>query len=104
MRIKQIDNNLLKRIHINRHTMNRNKKQGLDDPPIGIEISGQQKQYASRVWILGPSEVIHSQHKPLKCGAKCWIETHSPVEIVVMHSPSSKSPSSDEAESEQPQV
>jgi hypothetical protein len=30
---------------------------------------------------MGPSEVIYSPDKPLSCGAKVWVETHSEVLI-----------------------
>jgi len=87
MRIKSIANDNIKRIHINRHTMAKNKKLGLNNPPIGIETSGRKKEYASKVWILGPSAVVHSEDKPLSCGARCWIETRSPLEFVTEHPP-----------------
>jgi len=35
--------------------------------------------YAHEVEILGPSKVIYSPDKPLSCGARLWIETHSEV-------------------------
>ena len=74
MRVKEIHNRNLKRIHINRHTMNKNRKHGLDDPPIGIEQSGQPKVYAQRVWILGPC-------------AKVWIETKAPIDYITHPEP-----------------
>ena len=35
--------------------------------------------YAHEVDILGPSKVVYSPDKPLSCGARLWIETHSEV-------------------------
>ena len=87
MRVKEIHNRNLKRIHINRHTMNKNRKHGLDDPPIGIEQSGQPKMYASRVWILGPCAINYNEGKPLKCWAKVWIETKAPIDYITHPEP-----------------
>jgi hypothetical protein len=39
-------------------------------------------QYAHRVAIHGPSEVVYSPDKPLSCGARVWIETQNFVEIL----------------------
>tara|TARA_Y100001951_G_C11250245_1_gene245900 strand:+ start:170 stop:397 length:228 start_codon:yes stop_codon:yes gene_type:complete len=69
--------NRLKRIHVNRHTLAHNKKHKENNPPIGIEESGYHKRYAHSVTILGPSTVIHNEERPLKCGARVWIETRA---------------------------
>jgi hypothetical protein len=34
------------------------------------------------VAIEGPSEVIYSPDKPLRCGAHVWIETEGEVQVV----------------------
>ena len=87
MAFEVIDDKLLvkntkrKRIHINRHVMARNKKQQEDRPAIGVEILGMQKVYGHSVSILGPSRVIHAEDKPLKCGARAWVETTAPVVV-----------------------
>jgi len=71
--------NRLKRIHVNRHTLASNKKHGVSDPAIGVEESGCEKRYGSRIDILYDgvvvASVIHRENRPLKCGARCWIET-----------------------------
>ena len=71
--------NRLKRIHVNRHTLASNKKHGVSDPAIGVEESGCEKRYGSRIDILYEgvvvASVIHRENRPLKCGARCWIET-----------------------------
>ena len=71
--------NRLKRIHVNRHTLASNKKHGVSDPAIGVEESGCKKRYGSRIDILYEgvvvASVIHRENRPLKCGARCWIET-----------------------------
>ena len=38
--------------------------------------------YAHEVNITGPAKVVYSPDKPLSCGARVWIETNDPVEIV----------------------
>lgn len=78
--------NRLKRVHVNRHTLASNKKHGLSDPAIGVEESGTKKRYGSRVDILHEgvvvASVIHREDHPLRCGARCWIETRASVRIV----------------------
>lgn len=71
---------MLKRIHINQHVIRANAKNGTNDPVISVKTSIG-NEYAHEVRIPGPSKVIYSPNKPLSCGAKVWIETHSPVEL-----------------------
>ena len=77
--------NRLKRVYVNRHTLAKNKKKGRSDPAIGIEESGQEKRYGSRVDILQNgvvvASVIHREDRPLKCGARCWVETRADVRV-----------------------
>lgn len=83
MKVKLINNDNLKRIHVNRHTMTRNWKQKVFKEAIGVEYyeaGKKQKAYAHDVRVIGPTRIIQSQ-KPLSCGAKCWIETHANVEL-----------------------
>jgi len=67
-------------IHINQHKVKRNRKTGETDPVITVK-SYKENTYCSEVKILGPSKVIYSPDKPLSCGAHCWVETESDVEI-----------------------
>lgn len=69
---------MIKRIHINQHIIRANKKNGTDDPPITIK-EGKRNWKANSVHILGPSVLIYDSEHPLKCGAKCWIETKSNI-------------------------
>jgi hypothetical protein len=71
----------LKRVHINKHILQRNIKRGEEAPAIGVEVSGEPKRYGHRVLIAGPSTVVHNQQHPLKCGARCWVETRASVVI-----------------------
>ena len=74
--------NKLKRIHINRQTIARNKKKGENEPIIGVEESGVPKVYGHHVYIDGPSTIMYRKDKPLKCGATVWIETRAPVAVI----------------------
>ena len=69
-----------KRIHINTHKIKANKKNGTNDPVITVKTS-KENIYGSDVMILGESRVVYSPNKPLSCGARVWIETHSEVII-----------------------
>lgn len=69
----------LKRIHVNRHVIQKNHKLDQHEPPVGIEESGSPKVYAHEVYIDGPSTVVYNARKPLKCGARVWIETRAEV-------------------------
>jgi hypothetical protein len=76
----------LKRIHVNRNTLASNKKHGNNNPVVGVEERGQPKRYGHRVNIMHDGQVvasvIHTEEKPLKCGARCWIETKNEVQIM----------------------
>ena len=61
------------RIHINRHKIRSNAKNGESVPVITVKTY-RSNEYASNVRINGPSEVVYSPDKPLSCGAKVWIE------------------------------
>lgn len=75
----------LKRIHVNRNTLASNKKHGRNEPVVGVEERGQKKRYGSRINILYEGKVvatvIHTEENPLRCGARCWIETTEQVEV-----------------------
>ena len=65
-------------IHVNMHVIRKNKKKGERNPTITVKTY-KTNTYAHEVDILGPSKVIYSPDKPLSCGARLWIETHSEV-------------------------
>lgn len=68
-------------IHVNQHTIRSNTKNGSDDPPLLIRTYKGVK-HAHEVKVRGEVSFIHSPHKPLSCGARVWVETRDPVEIV----------------------
>jgi hypothetical protein len=71
----------LSRIHVNRQVIHKDNKSGSVSKAVGVETSGQRKRYGYAVTINGPSRVVYRPNKPLKCGAKCWMETHAPVTV-----------------------
>lgn len=68
-------------IHINKHVIASNRKHGRNEPPITIKTYKYNIK-AHEVKILGPCEIKHSPHKPLKCGARVWIETEADIEAM----------------------
>lgn len=62
-------------IHVNRHHIAANTKDGRRRPIYTIKSKGQGTRYARQVDIDGPSRLIYSPDKPLSCGARAWIET-----------------------------
>lgn len=65
-------------IHVNQHVIKSNAKSGERKPTLVVKTY-KSNNYASEVEILGPSKIVYSPDKPLSCGAKVWIETHSEV-------------------------
>jgi hypothetical protein len=61
------------RIHINQLVIRQNKINGANDPPISV-IDGRKITRHHEIEILGPARLIYSPDKPLKCGARVWIE------------------------------
>jgi len=70
----------IKRIHINRHILRDNVKTGRRAKPISIQMSGGVRR-AAHVWIHGPAQLVYGD-KPLKCGARVWIQTWETVEYI----------------------
>ena len=68
-------------IHVNQHVVKSNAKNNKNDPVLTVKTY-KTNTYAHEVVIKGDSRVIYSPDKPLSCGAKVWIETHSEVEVV----------------------
>lgn len=69
---------LIKRIHVSQVNLRANRKDGGDRPVFTIQTSrGPVK--ARDVVIFGPSKLVSRPRKPLKCGARIWIETTEAV-------------------------
>lgn len=71
----KIDNDCIKRIHVNQHKIRRG------EPDVISVKSGGKTYIGTNVQIIGPSRIVHSPNKPLSCGAKVWIETTASVVI-----------------------
>ncbi|HEC64778.1 MAG TPA: hypothetical protein ENI23_05770 [bacterium] len=67
-------------IHVNQHLIKANQKNGAQHPVLTVKTYKSNLR-ASQVDILGPSKVIYRPDKPLSCGARCWIETMSQVNL-----------------------
>ena len=68
------------RIHVNQHQIKANAKDGGNRLVLTVKDYKQNRK-CNEVKITNGS-VIYSPDKPLSCGAKVWIETEDPVEIV----------------------
>jgi len=68
-------------IHVNQHTIRSNINKPDKDPVLTVKTY-KTNTYAHEVEIKGDSRVVYSPDKPLSCGARVWIETQNPVEII----------------------
>lgn len=68
-------------IHVHRQVIDRNKKNGTNDPPLIIR-RGRKREYAHEVKLVGEAKVVYSPHKPLDCGARLWIEAEDAIPVV----------------------
>jgi len=70
---------VIKRIHINQHTIRHNAKNPDDLKPVVTVKTSRNNTKGFGVTINGPSKLVYSPDKPLACGAKVWIETREQV-------------------------
>lgn len=68
-------------IHVNRSHIALNAKDGGNRPVYTVKMHGKEIRYAREVQIQGPSRMVYDGRQ-LSCGARAWIETHSPLELV----------------------
>ena len=73
---------MIKRIHVNQHNIRHNKKNPDDPVPVLTVKTSKENIKCNRVKVDGPCEVVYSPDKPLSCGAKVWVETHSDITVV----------------------
>ena len=66
-------------IHVNQHNIRANAK-GASLPVLTVKTY-KENTLCNGVEIAGPSRIVYSPDKPLSCGARVWIETHSEVKI-----------------------
>ena len=69
-------------VHVNRQNIAMNTKDGGDRPVYIVRdgINGTSR-YAREVLIHGPSRFVAFGQR-LRCGARAWLETESPVELI----------------------
>jgi len=69
-------------IHVNRHHIAMNAKDGGDRPVYTIKFTNPKRtRYAREVEIEGPSRLVYNGDQ-LNCGARAWIETDAPVKLI----------------------
>lgn len=68
-------------IHVNQHVIRKNHKTGEREPVIAVK-TGKKNRYGHTVTVSGPCVVRYEPDSPLSCGARVWIETEAPVEVV----------------------
>jgi hypothetical protein len=72
-------------IHVNQHKIRKNLKQSINEPVLTIKTynSNQCGHTASIRDEEGQevARIIYRPDKPLKCGARCWIETYLDVHV-----------------------
>lgn len=70
----------LTRIHVNRHHIALNKKDGLNRPVFTVKDYKSNRR-GDNVIIYGRSEMRYSPDDPLACGATAWMETSAVVDV-----------------------
>lgn len=67
-------------VHINQHVIKANSKSGERNPVITCKTY-KENIYGYEVEFTN-GKVVYSPDKPLSCGAKVWIETDEPLNIL----------------------
>jgi len=67
------------RVHVNQHVIRRNKTHGEREAPLRIIRGSRKSEPAHEVELIGAARVVYSPDKPLKCGARVWIEAADAV-------------------------
>lgn len=68
-------------IHVNQHVIKSNYKKQENKPVITVKTY-KSNVYCNEIEINGPCKIIYRPDKPLKCGAKLWLETESDVVVI----------------------
>lgn len=74
-------------IHVNQHIVKKNTKEGTSEACLTVKTY-KDNRYAHEAIIYDDNgkevaKVVYRPHKPLSCGARCWIETQNEVEVIV---------------------
>lgn len=72
---------MISRIHMRRDLIAKDTRLGTQSLAIGVETTGLRKRYGASVTIHGPSRIVYRPTKPLKCGARAWIESRARVTV-----------------------
>jgi hypothetical protein len=67
-------------VHVNQHMIKHNRKHGTEFPVLTVKHRGK-TYYAHEVNYHNHSTTIYRPHKPLSCGAVCWVETNGDVTL-----------------------
>ena len=72
-------------IHVNQHVIRKNIKHQTDEPCLTVKTY-KENRYAHEAIIRDNdgnevARVVYRPHKPLSCGARCWIETKLSVDV-----------------------
>ncbi|NEO28937.1 MAG: helix-turn-helix domain-containing protein [Symploca sp. SIO3C6] len=68
-------------IHVNQQTIRQNHSSEKPAPVISVK-RGQTNTYGHEVEIYGPCRVVYRRDNPKPYGARVWIETLFPVEVI----------------------
>jgi hypothetical protein len=68
-------------VHVNQHVIRRNTKTGEREPVFTVK-QGRSNRYAAEVLFSGPARLVYRPDAPLACGARAWVETWAPVELL----------------------
>jgi len=68
-------------IHVNKPQIDRNRKQGTEEPVITIR-HGDRQTRCHLVEIKGSCRVIYQPNNPLACGAIVWIEVPPDIQVI----------------------
>ena len=67
-------------VHVNQHMLKYNQKNHAEFPVLTVKHRGK-TYYAHEVIYHDSSKTIYQPHKPLSCGAVCWVETEGDVTL-----------------------
>tara|TARA_B100000131_G_scaffold221323_1_gene212835 strand:- start:24666 stop:24914 length:249 start_codon:yes stop_codon:yes gene_type:complete len=75
-------------IHVNQHVIKSNRKNGVSEPVLTVKTY-KQNVYGHEAILYDSNDnevarVVYRPEKPLSCGAQVWIETHNPVDVIVV--------------------